>query len=140
MGRGWACTCREQPLLPPTPETVGRGERAPAGTAPPRPGVSVPCPPPSCRLRPLHPREGLRRWMDPAGVQVGGMVPKALGGVERPSGQGASIAVRGPFPGSWALPDSGVQQSQGQHAGERVLHLPQLGPWPREDGSHGHSR
>ena len=34
MGRGWACTCREQPLLPPTPETVGRGGGLPRGPRP----------------------------------------------------------------------------------------------------------
>nr|XP_035935087.1 erythroid membrane-associated protein isoform X2 [Halichoerus grypus] len=77
--------------------------------------------------------------MDPGGVQVGGMVSTAFGGVERPSRQGASTPVGCPCPGSWALPDSGVQQSQGQHTGECVLHRPQFGPWPREDHSHAHS-
>lgn len=96
--------------------------------------------PSSSRLRPLHPREGLRRWMDPAGVQDRGMVSTAFGPVERPSRQSASTPVRCPCPGSWALPDRGVQQSQGQHAGERVLHRPQCGPRPREDHSHAHSR
>lgn len=95
----------------------------------------------SPRLRPLHPREGLQPRMAPAGVQVGGMVPKALGPVERPSRPSASIRAGGLHPRrSWALPNSGVQQSQGQHCGQRVLHHPQHGPRPGEERGHGHTR